>query len=89
MWCKQPALVKLLLAAGVDVHTTTNTGSTCLHVHAAHGCPASVVCLLIKAGVDLQALNSRGKTAAQVAAGCGNILIAALLTRAADGPWLL
>jgi ankyrin repeat protein len=85
MWCKQPAHVKLLLAAGADVHLTTSTGNTCLHAAAAHKRPASVVCLLIKAGVNLHAMNSDRKTAAQVATDCGNTLTAALLTRAAAG----
>jgi ankyrin repeat protein len=84
--CSQPAHVKLLLAAGADVRVTTSTGYTCLHVAAAHGYPASVVCLLIKAGVALQAVNSDGKTAAQVATDCSNTLIALLLARAAVGP---
>jgi uncharacterized protein len=85
-WCKHPATVKLVLAAGADVHMTTDTGNTCLHVAAAHSYPASVVCLLIKAGVNLHALNSEGKTAAQVASESGNTLTASLLTRAAAGP---
>jgi uncharacterized protein len=84
--CSQPAHVKLLLAAGADVHMTSDTGNTCLHVAAAHKRPASVVCLLIKAGVNLHAVNNEGKTAAQVATDCGNTLTAALLTRAAAGP---
>jgi ankyrin repeat protein len=79
----QPAHLKLLLAAGVDVHKTTDRGNTALHVAAVHKFAAPVICLLIKAGVDLQAENSDGKTAAQVAADSGNALAAALLTRAA------
>jgi ankyrin repeat protein len=78
----QPAHLKLLLAAGVDVHVTTDRGNTALHVAAVHKHPAPVLCLLIKAGVDLHAVNSDGKTAAQVAADSGNTLAAALLTRA-------
>jgi ankyrin repeat protein len=85
-WCSQPAHVKLLLAAGADMHVTSSTGNTCLHVAAAHNRLASVVCLLIKAGVNLPAVNSDGKTAAQVATDCGNTLTASLLTRAAVGP---
>eukprot|EP00953_Heterococcus_sp_UTEX-ZZ885_P012523 7187-Heterococcus_DN1.PRE.4 len=81
--CKQPAIVKLLLAAGADVHDTTPSGSTSLHVAAAHGYPAPVICLLIKAGADLHAVNSEGKTAAEVAHNRGNDMIAALLNRAA------
>eukprot|EP00953_Heterococcus_sp_UTEX-ZZ885_P037182 19119-Heterococcus_DN1.PRE.4 len=83
MHCRQPAHMKLLLAAGADVHMTTVRGNTALHVAAAHKHPAPVLCLLIKAGVDLHAVNSGGKTAAQVAADTGNTLAAALLTRAA------
>jgi uncharacterized protein len=87
MMCKQPTEVKLMLAAGADVHLRTATkGNTVLHVAAVHGYPASVLCLLIKAGIDLRAVNSAGKTAAQVAAESGNTLAAALLTRAAVGP---
>jgi ankyrin repeat protein len=83
MKCKQPAHLKLLLAAGADVHRTTDRGNTALHVAATHNHSAPVICLLIKAGVDLHAMNSAGKTAAQVAADSGNTLAAALLTRAA------
>jgi ankyrin repeat protein len=68
------------------MHVTSSTGNTCLHVAALHKRPASVVCLLIKAGVNLHAVNNEGRTAAQVAADCGNTLLAALLTRAAAGP---
>jgi ankyrin repeat protein len=83
MLCEQPEHLKLLLAAGADVHKTTSRGNTALHVAAAHSYPASVICLLIKAGTDLQAVNNGDKTAAQVAADSGNTLAAALLTRAA------
>jgi uncharacterized protein len=83
MMCEQPAHLKLLLAAGADVHKTTDRGNTALHVAAIHKFAAPVLCLLIKAGVDLHAENSDGKTAAQVAADSGNTLAAALLTRAA------
>jgi ankyrin repeat protein len=75
--------MKLLLAAGADVHVTTDRGNTALHVAAAHKHPAPVLCLLIKAGVDLHAENCDGKTAAQVAGDPGNTLTATLLTRAA------
>jgi uncharacterized protein len=34
--CEQPAHLKLLLAAGADVHVTTETGNTALHVAAVH-----------------------------------------------------
>jgi ankyrin repeat protein len=83
MLCEQPAHLKLLLAAGADVHITTDRGNTALHVSAVHKFTAPVLCLLIKAGVDLHAVNASGKTAAQVAAERGNKLAAALLTRAA------
>jgi ankyrin repeat protein len=78
-----PAVVKVLLAAGADVHTTTEHGNTGLHTAAACNYPAPVICLLIKASVDLQAENSKGKTAAAVAHDKGNTLAAALLNRAA------
>jgi uncharacterized protein len=84
MLCKHAQTVKLLLAAGGDVHrTTTVFGNTCLHVAAAHDYPAPVICLLIKAGADLHAVNNAGKTAAQVAEAKGHQLAVALLSRAA------
>jgi ankyrin repeat protein len=83
MWSCDSAVTKLLLAAGADVHAANSKGSTCLHVAAAHGYPASVLCLLIKTGADLHAVNNEGKTAATVAHDSGNELIAALLNRAA------
>jgi ankyrin repeat protein len=86
MYYSIPAHTRLLLAAGADVHTTTSTGCTCLHVAAAHCCPAAVLCLLIKAGADLHAVDFDGDTAAEVAAKYGNALAAALLERAAVGP---
>jgi uncharacterized protein len=79
------AIVQLLLAAGADPHATTTTGSTYLHVAAAHGYAVPALCLLIKAGVDVLALNDQGQTAAEVAAESGNALAAALLTRVAAG----
>jgi uncharacterized protein len=78
-----PAVVKVLLAAGADVHRTTDQGNTCLHTAAALNYPAPVICLLIKAGVNLRAVNREGKTAAAVAHDKGNTLAAALLNRAA------
>jgi uncharacterized protein len=83
MMCAQPAHLRLLLAAGADVHQTTDRGNTALHVAAVHEYSAPVLCLLIKAGIDLHAENSDGKTAAQLATDSGNTLAAALLTRAA------
>jgi ankyrin repeat protein len=83
MMCEQPAHLKLLLAAGADVHMVTIRGNTALHVAAIHKFAAPVLCLLIKAGVDLHAVNSAGKTAAEVAAESDNTLAAALLARAA------
>jgi ankyrin repeat protein len=86
MSCKQPAQLNLLLAAGADVHKTTDTGNTALHVAAKHKHTAPILCLLIKAGVNLSAVNSAGVTAAELAVQCGNELAAALLKRAATGP---
>jgi ankyrin len=83
--CADAAALKLLLAAGADVHRTTSRGNTCLHTAAAHGHSAPVICLLIKAGADLAAVNSSGKTAAQVARARGHKLAEALLNRAAKG----
>jgi uncharacterized protein len=83
MGCDQPAHLKLLLAAGADVHITTDRSNAALHVAAVHQYSAAVICLLIKAGVDLHAENSDGKTATQLAADSGNTLAAALLMRAA------
>jgi uncharacterized protein len=84
MLCTEADTLKLLLAAGADVHITTDAGDTCLHKAAAHGCVAPVVCLFIKAGVDLEAVNSKGKTAAQVAHDRGCTLTEQLLLRAAQ-----
>jgi ankyrin repeat protein len=75
--------LKVLLDAGANVHSTTERRNTCLHVAAAHGRRAAVVCQLIKAGVSIRAVNARGQTAAQVAKARGNILLEALLIRAA------
>jgi uncharacterized protein len=86
MACSHAAHVKLLLAAGADVHKTTSTGNTVLHGAAIHGTAAPVLCLMINAGVDLHALNSAGKTAVQLADEHGNELAAALLIRAETGP---
>jgi ankyrin repeat protein len=84
MMCTTADTVKVLLAAGADVHVTTDGGDTCLHKAAAHGYAAPVVCLLIKAGANLHAVNSKGKTAAQVAHDNGFTLIEQLLNRAAQ-----
>jgi ankyrin repeat protein len=48
MYCEQPAHLKLLLAAGADVHATTDIGNTALHVAAVHKFAAPVLCLLIQ-----------------------------------------
>jgi uncharacterized protein len=84
MMCEDVGIAKLLLDAGADVHETTGTGDTCLHVAAAHKHPAAMICLLIKAGVDIHAVNDDGQTAAQVAHDYGNDLIEQLLNRAAQ-----
>jgi Ankyrin repeats (many copies) len=84
MMCKDTAILKLLLAAGGDVHAVTSSGDTCLHIAAKQNYSAPVVCLLIKAGADMHARNSEGETAAQVAYGHGNTLIEQLLIRAAQ-----
>jgi uncharacterized protein len=84
MLCKQPAIAKMLLEAGADVHITTDTSSnTCLHIAAAEGYTAAVICMLLKAGVNMLAVNSEGRTAAQLAHANGHALIATLLNRAA------
>jgi ankyrin repeat protein len=83
MASKNPAVTKLLLKAGTDVHRTSSTGNTCLHVAAQHSHSVPAVCVLIKAGVDIAAVNDRGLTAAQIACTEGNELLAALLDRAA------
>jgi ankyrin repeat protein len=66
MMCTEAHTVKLLLAAGADVHVTNDVGDTCLHVAAKQNYTAPVLCLLIKAGADLHAVNNEGKTAAQL-----------------------
>jgi ankyrin repeat protein len=86
MMCSTVDTLKVLLAAGADVHVTTQKGNTCLHVAAKHKWSAPMVCLLvlIKAGADLYAVNSAGKTAAQLAHDRGHTLIEQLLSRAAQ-----
>jgi ankyrin repeat protein len=84
MMCETVETVKVLLAAGADVHVTTAAGDTCLHSAAGRKRPVPVICLLIKAGVDLHAVNSNGKTAAHVAHDKGYTLIEQLLNRAAE-----
>jgi ankyrin repeat domain-containing protein 6 len=74
--------MKLLLAAGADVHVTNQAGDTCLHVAARHDSRAP--CLLIKAGANLHAVNNEGKTAAQLAHDRGHTLVRLLLLRAAE-----
>jgi ankyrin repeat protein len=82
--CDTADTVKVLLAAGADVHLTNNVGDTCLHSAARHNYKAPVLCLLIKAGADITAVNSEGKTAAQIAHDRGYTLIEQLLNRAAQ-----
>ena len=84
MQCAAADTVKVLLAAGADVHVTTAAGDTCLHVAARHNYTAPVLCLLIKAGADLHAVNEAGKTAAQLAHDKGHALTEQLLNRAAQ-----
>jgi uncharacterized protein len=84
MMCVEPDTVKALIAAGANVHITTDGGDTCLHKAAKHSAFASVICVLIKAGVDLNALNNEGKTAAQLAHDRGHTLIEQVLIRAAQ-----
>jgi ankyrin repeat protein len=84
MMCTTIDTVKVLLAAGADVHVTTGAGDTCLHVAARHKLSAPIVCLLIKAGADIFAVNNEGRTAAQVAHDVDSTLIEQLLNRAAQ-----
>jgi uncharacterized protein len=84
MLCTDVDTMKVLLAAGADVHVTTDTGDTCLHLAARHKLSVPLICLLIKAGADLHALNNDGKTAAQIAHDLDNILIGQILVRAAQ-----
>jgi uncharacterized protein len=84
MLCTTVDTVKALLAAGANVHVTTSSGDTCLHIAAKHNYTAPMLCLLIKAGADLHAVNSAGKTAAQIAQDRGHTLIEQLLNRAAQ-----
>jgi ankyrin repeat protein len=86
MMCTTTDTLKVLLAAGADVHVSNELGDTCLHA-AARCMPAltaPVVCVLIKAGADLHAVNNEGLTAAQLAHDAGNTLIEQLLNRAAE-----
>jgi uncharacterized protein len=84
MLCTTVDTVKVLLAAGADVHVTTAAGNTCLHVAAYHSYTAPVLYLLIKAGADLHAVNNSDKLAAQLAHDRDNVLIEQLLIRAAQ-----
>jgi ankyrin repeat protein len=84
MMCEDTAILKLLLAAGADVHAVTSSGDTCVHIAARHKYSAPVLCLLIKAGADIHAMNSAGKTTAQVSHDTGNTLFEQLLNRAAQ-----
>jgi ankyrin repeat protein len=83
MACNAPAVVKLLLAAGADVHAVSSKGYTCLHTAVIHDHSKKVLCLLIKAGVNLAAVDYHGLTAAEIARIKGNHLAASLLMRAA------
>jgi ankyrin repeat protein len=84
MMCTEADTVKLLLAAGADVHVTNEAGDTCLHVAAKHNWKAPLMCLLIRAGADLHAVDNEGKTATQLAHDKGHTLIEQLLNRAAQ-----
>jgi uncharacterized protein len=84
MMCTTTDTVKLLLAAGADVHVRNEVGDTCLHTAAGYRTLAAKLCLLIKAGADLQAVNDKGETAAQIAHDVGNTLIEEILIRAAQ-----
>eukprot|EP00953_Heterococcus_sp_UTEX-ZZ885_P003740 2536-Heterococcus_DN1.PRE.1 len=84
MMCTKVDTVKVLLAAGADVHVTTTAGDTCLHLATRHSLSAPITCLLVKAGVDLHAVNDMGQTAAQIAHDVGDTLIEQLLNRAAQ-----
>jgi ankyrin repeat protein len=53
MLCTEVNTMKVLLAAGADVHVISAKGDTCLHAAVRHKAPVPVLCLLIKAGVDL------------------------------------
>jgi ankyrin repeat protein len=84
MSSSKPAVLKQLLAAGADVHKLSSTGTTALHIAAAHNYTAPVLCLLIKAGVDVRAVDSNRQTAADIARRAGNNLGEALLSRVAS-----
>jgi ankyrin repeat domain-containing protein 17 len=84
MMCATADTVKVLLAAGADVHVTTAAGDTCLHMAVKHALAIPVLCVLLKAGADLHAVNNDGRTAAEVAHDCGSTLTEQLLHRAAQ-----
>eukprot|EP00953_Heterococcus_sp_UTEX-ZZ885_P023551 12933-Heterococcus_DN1.PRE.4 len=83
MLCTTVDTVKVVLAAGADVHVTNMIGDNCLHTAVRHNLPVPVICLLIKAGVDLHALNDYNETAADIAHEKNYKFIEQLLNRAA------
>jgi ankyrin repeat protein len=82
--CTTVDTIKVLLAAGADVHITTDAGDTCLHVAVRHVLPLPVMCLLIKAGIDIHALNNEGVTAVDIAHEKQDNLVKQLLIRTAQ-----
>lgn len=62
MLCTEPATLKLLLRARVELHRTDSNGPVCLHYAAMNRYPVPVVCMLLKAGADPTARNCVGHT---------------------------
>lgn len=72
-------IVKLLLAAGLDVNTVNGRAGPALHIAAAKG-NMSITQLLLDFGADLTATSYAGTTARQAAAQSGNAEVIELLS---------
>jgi ankyrin repeat protein len=82
---QSPAMIKVLLAAGADVHAVNSKdGTTVLHNHAEAGTSGAAICTLLKAGADPTALDANGSSPAHIAGMSGHFALEALLSRAAE-----
>lgn len=69
---RDPELMKMLLAAGVEVNLLDRKGCTALMYAAENGCP-ECVSLLLKAGADVNYTNAHGENCLMIAAQEGNL----------------